>query len=198
MGKASVNERKTERIVSQHFDSDPYTKVNVELQKSDIPKIQKLLKNASKRGNRHGAPQYIITFKELPNFLIVIECKADATRHRSKTLDKYGSYAVDDVLLYSSFLSKEYDVLAIAVSGQTKRELNVSHFLQLKGENAATEMSFPNKLLSFENYMSSYLTSPQKYKQDYYGLIAYCRTLNNKLHSHKILANQRDCFSAAF
>ena len=42
--KASVNEKKTERIVSQHFDNDPYNKqVTVEMQKSDIPKISKLI-----------------------------------------------------------------------------------------------------------------------------------------------------------
>ena len=41
----SVNEKKTEQIVSRHLDSDPYKKqVNVEMQKSDIPKINKLLK----------------------------------------------------------------------------------------------------------------------------------------------------------
>lgn len=186
-----ANERKTERIVSQHLDSDTYKKVLVEQQKSDIPKINKLLKNASKKGERHGCPEFIITFHEVKNFIIVIECKADITKHQSKTLDKYGSHAVDGVLLYSSFLSKEYDVLAIAVSGETKKELKVSHFLQLKGEDTATEILPTNKLLPYENYLKAYLESPQKYRQDYYNLIAYCRSLNNKLHNHKILANQR-------
>lgn len=186
-----ANERNTERIVSQHFDSDPYKKVLFEQQKSTIQKINKLLKNASKKGNRHGCPEFIITFQEVKNFIVVIECKADFNKHQSKTLDKYGSFAVDDVLLYSSFLSKEYDVLAIAVSGETKKELKVSHFLQLKGEDTASEILPTNELLPYENYLKSYLESPQKYKQDYYGLISYCRTLNNKLHNHKILASQR-------
>lgn len=190
--KASVNEKKTERIVSQHFDNDPYQKqVMVEMQKSDIPKISKLLKYASKKADGEGRPEFIITFKDCPNFLIVIECKADVTKHQSKSLDKYAGYAVDGVLLYSSFLSKEYDVLSIAVSGQTQRELRVSHFLQLKGEPTATEMNFGAKLLGCENYLRNYLESPQKHRQDYYQLMSYCRTLNNTLHNNKILANQR-------
>ncbi len=188
---SSINERKTEQLVLQHFSNDPYKKVNVEMQKSDNPKINKLLKYASKKGGGRGCPEFIITFKEVPNFLVVIECKGDVTKHESKTLDKYDAFAVDGALLYSSFLSKEFDVLAIAVSGQTKKELTVSHFLQLQGESTATEVEWGNKLLLYQNYLANYLESPQKYKQDYYNLIAYCRTLNNKLHHHKILANQR-------
>lgn len=189
----SVNERKTEKIVRQHLDSDTYKKVLVEEQKSDIPKINKLLKYASKKGGGRGCPEFIITFKEVPDFIIVIECKGDVTKHRSREMDKYSDYAVDGVLLYSSFLSKEYDVLSIAVSGHNLSELKVSHYLQLVGESTATEMDFDN-LLSYENYLVNYLQSPQKHKQEYYALIDYSRILNNKLQSHSILANQRGLF----
>ncbi len=187
----NVNERKTERLVSQILDKDTYKKVHVELQKSDIPKVNKLLKYASKKGGGRGYPEFIITFKEVPDFLVVIECKGDASKHQSKTLDKYADYAVDGSLLYASFLSKEYDVLAIAVSGQTQKELRVSHHLQLKGEPTATELDLGNKILSYESYLKSYLGSPQKHRQDYYALIEYSRKLNNKLQSHNILASQR-------
>jgi len=185
------NERKTEQLVFKHFDNDPYQKVTFELQKSDNHKINKLLKNASKKGDRHGSPEFIITFKEVSDFIIVIECKADTSRHQSKTLDKYDGYAVDGALLYASFLSKEFDVLAIAVSGETKKELTVSHFLQLQGEATATELDWSDKLLTYQNYLTNYLESPQKHRQDFYALMAYCRTLNNKLQHHSILASQR-------
>lgn len=190
----NVNERKTEQLVSRFLDKDTYKKVLVELQKSDIPKVSKLLKSASKKGDGRGYPEFIITFKEVANFIIVIECKGNVTKHQSKTLDKYADYAVDGVLLYSSFLSKEYDVLAIAVSGQTQKELRVSHYLQLQGEPTATEMELDNNLLSYESYLKSYLGSPQKHKQDFYALIEYSRKLNNKLQSHSILASQRGLF----
>ena len=190
----SINERKTEKIVSQFLDKDTYKKVFVELQKSDIPKVSKLLKSASKKGDGRGYPEFIITFKDVANFLIVIECKGDVTKHQSKTLDKYADYAVDGALLYSSFLSKEYDVLAIAVSGQTQKELRVSHYLQLQGEPTAIEMDLGNRMLDYESYLKSYLGSPQKHKQDFYALIEYSRKLNNKLQSHSILASQRGLF----
>jgi len=190
----SVNERKTERIVSEFLDKDPYKKVLVEYQKSDTPKINKLLKYASKKGGGAGYPEFIITFQEVHNLIIVIECKADVSKHQSRTLDKYSNYAVDGVLLYSSFLSKEFDVLAVAVSGQTRKELQVSHFLQLRGEATATEIDFGNELLDYQSYLKNYIESPQKHKQDYYELMAYCRTLNNKLQLHSILANQRGLF----
>ena len=190
----SLNERKTERIVSQHLDSDTYKKVLVEQQKSDIPKISKLLKYASKKGSGAGYPEFIITFKECPSFIVVIECKGSVTKHQSNTLDKYADYAVDGALLYSSFLSKEFDVLSIAVSGQTETELRVSHYLQLQGYSTATEFDLGNKLLSYESYLKSYLASPQKHRQDYYALIEYSRKLNNKLQSHSILASQRGLF----
>ena len=67
------------------------------------------------------------------HFLIVIECKSDISKHESQNKDKYREYAVDGVLLYSSYLSKEFNVLAIAVSGQNEKELKISQFLQLKG-----------------------------------------------------------------
>jgi hypothetical protein len=125
-----ANERKTEKIVRSHFEK--YTDViKIEEQSSDIPKIDKLLKYASKKGEGKGRPEFIITFNENKDFLIVVECKADTTNHESTNKDKYSEYAVDGALLYASFLSKEYDVLAIAVSGETKQQLRVSHFFHL-------------------------------------------------------------------
>ncbi|NWF67126.1 MAG: methyltransferase, partial [Campylobacterales bacterium] len=78
--------------------------------------------------------------------MIVVECKADILKHESKTKDKYADFAVDGVLLYASYLSKDFDVLAIAVSGE-KQPLTVSHFLHLKNEKKATPI-FGDKLLS--------------------------------------------------
>jgi type I restriction enzyme M protein len=93
-------------------------------------------------------------------------------------------------LLYASFLAKEFDVLAIAVSGETKQQLKVSHFLHLKGERKPTDI-FGNKLLSAQDYLDGYLKSPEKFRQDYNTLLAFTKTLNEKLHTYKILESQR-------
>jgi len=184
-----ANERKTEIIVRNHFNQF-LDEIEIEEQKSDNVKIDKLLKTASKKGSGKGYPEFLITYNTNSNLLIVIECKAEVTKHESKTKDKYSDYAVDGVLLYSSYLSKDFDVLAIAVSGESKRNIKVSHFLHLKGERKAIEI-FGDKLLSADDYLNGYLKSPEKFRQDYKTLLDFTKKLNENLHSHKILESQR-------
>lgn len=184
-----ANEKKTERIVYTHFEKSKDI-IYIEEQASDITKVDKLLKSASKKGTGKGRPEFIITYNKNADLLIVIECKAEITKHESQNRDKYADFAVDGVLLYASFLAKEFDVLAIAVSGETKQQLKVSHFLHLKGERKPTEI-FSDKLLSAQDYLDGYLKSPEKFRQDYNTLLAFTKTLNEKLHTYKILESQR-------
>ncbi|MDD5589085.1 MAG: N-6 DNA methylase [Candidatus Nanoarchaeia archaeon] len=182
-----MNERKTENIVRKHFEK--FSNIIIEEKKSDNLKIDKLLKNASKKGSGTGYPEFIISFKDNQDFIIVIECKADIIKHESKTRDKYDSFAVDGALLYSSFLSKEFDVLAIAISGEDIKNLKINHFLQLCGEKYNEVLS--NKLLTSQNYLDWYLKSPEKTRQDYNSLLKYAKDLNTKLHLYKIPEGQR-------
>lgn len=184
-----ANERKTEIIVRSHF-CKYLNIIDIEEQKSDNAIIDKLLKNASKKGSGHGYPEFIISYKTNPNLIIVVECKADITKHESKNRDKYSEYSVDGVLLYSSYLSKDFDVIAIAVSGENKSNIKISHFLHLKGERKATEI-FGDQFLSAIDYLNGYLKSPEKFRQDYKTLLDFTKTLNETLHSHKILESQR-------
>ncbi len=184
-----TNERKTESIVRSHFEQFKDL-IEIEEQTSDIPKIEKLLKTASKKGGGKGMPEFLITFKSNSNLLIVIECKADVSKHESNSKDKFSDYAVDGVLLYSSYLSKEFDILAIAVSGEDIKHLRVSHFLQLKNERKATPI-FGDKLLTAHNYLDGYLKSPEKFRQDYNTLLDFTKHLNEELHSNKIPERDR-------
>lgn len=184
-----ANERITEDIVRKHFNS--YSdECTIEEQKSSIPKIDKLLKNASKKGGGKGHPEFIIFLKNNADLIIIVECKADTAKHQSSTLDKYDKYAVDGALLYASFLSKEYDVLAIGVSGQRLKELKVSHYLYLKGEKKPV-LIFGNKLLDIESYLKGYLKSDEKFNQDLNALRDFSRELNVELHHHKIKEGDR-------
>ncbi len=184
-----TNERKTESIVRSHFERFKDL-VEIEEQASDIPKISKLLKTASKKGGGKGKPEFLITFKSNSNLLIVIECKADISKHKSKSKDKFSDYAVDGALLYSSYLSKEFDILAIAVSGEDTIHLKISHFLQLKNEKKAAPI-FGDKLLTAQNYLNGYLKSPEKFRQDYNALLDFAKHLNEELHSNKIPERDR-------
>ena len=89
--------------------------------------IKKLLPSKTKKGNGKGRPEFLIQNKE-KDFLIIIECKADIKFHESPNQDQPASFAIDGVLLYASKLSREFNVIAIAVSGQTKEELKISAF----------------------------------------------------------------------
>ena len=98
-----MNERITENIVRKLLQQLGYfANINciVEEQSSSNSRIKKLLQYASKNGNGAGKPEFILSFKNDTEFLIVIECKADISKHESKTRKKYKDYAVDGVLLY--------------------------------------------------------------------------------------------------
>ncbi|MDO8474531.1 MAG: N-6 DNA methylase [bacterium] len=185
----SKNERKTEDIVRDHFKKY-IESIIIEEQSSDTPKIKKLLSTASKNGLGRGSPEFIIQYKQNPDLLIIVECKADVTKHESKDHLQYKKYAVDGVLLYSSYLTKEYDVLSIAISGESERDLKVSHFLQLKGEKKGVE-KFSNKLLTPDDYLQGYLKSPEKFRQDYDKLLSFSKDLNDKLHTLQIKEDLR-------
>ena len=189
-----ANESITDDIVRDFFQTNKLYKDNkviIEKQSTKTKKIDKLLINASKSGGGKGYPDFIIQYKENPNLIIVIESKADTKKHRSDTLDKYKDYAVDGVLLYSSFLSKEYDVLAIAVSGEDENKLKISHFLQLKNTKEAHTIFNDDKLLTLSDYENGYKTDERKFNQDFQELLKYSKTLNDKLHTLKVKESER-------
>jgi type I restriction enzyme M protein len=184
-----ANERKTENIIRLHFQ--PYLDIlNIEEQRSDNPQIDKLLKLASKKGSGRGNPEFIISYKNNPRFLIVVECKASPSKHESSTKDQFADYAVDGALLYASYLAKGFDVLAIAVSGETVQEARISHFLHLDGASKAIPI-FSDKLLPPSDYLKGYLESPEKFRQDYDTLLSFTKKLNEKLHRYKVPESQR-------
>ena len=176
-----MNERITEGIVRDILKSNQknYPKTIIDEQQSTNPRIRKLLQPASKSGLGRGSPEFIITFEEVPDLVIVIECKADVKKHESENKDRPKDYAVDGVLLYSEYLAKEFDVIAIAVSGQKESELKISNFLQLKSQKVEDKPD--NKILEFEDYVSLYKKDPVKEKQAMGNLIKYSRELNDKL-----------------
>ena len=145
-----ANERITENIVRKKLEATGITDINgflIEEQKSQNPVIEKLLKKASKSGNGAGKPEFIISQNNNRDFLLVIECKADFKKHISSTKDQYKDYAVDGVLLYASHLAQEYNIIAIAVSGQMKNELKISTFIFPKGFGAYSILTDTRKIL---------------------------------------------------
>lgn len=93
-----------------------------------------------------GTPDYMV-LKEQSNIIIIIECKGSIDNHSNlsnveeyKThgygaADETENYAINGALWYASFLSDNYDVVAIGISGQSIHECKVTSFVWPKGGN---------------------------------------------------------------
>ncbi len=163
----------------------------IEEQKSDSKAIDKLLKHASKSGEGCGYPDFIIHSRKYSDFIIVVECKAEISRHSSETLDSYNNYAVDGALLYSSFLSREFDVVAIGFSGEQENLCRISHYLQITRDHRSYPYFDHADLLSFNDYYDGLKKSQYKFNQDFSELISYTKELNEVLHAMKIKESKR-------
>jgi methylase of polypeptide subunit release factors len=182
------NERITENLVrdllkdSKYFDAD--NGIVIEEQKSQIKRVQSLLKTASKaKTGKTGYPEFIISWDSDPNFLIVVECKADEKKHQSKSLDKAKDFAVDGVLHYARHLSKEFSVLALAASGTTKDSLKISNFLIPCGtiEHKALINEAGNivdTILPFDDYYRLSAFDPIVERKRHQDLISFAKDLH--------------------
>lgn len=182
-------ESRTEDIVREHF-SQFADEITLEQQSSLNPIVDKLLQTASKSGHGKGYPDFIIQYNKDANFIIIVETKANTLFHESQDQKHFKDYAVDGVLLYSSYLSREFDVLAIAVSGTSKEELKVTHYLQLKGETRPVK-EFSDVLLPVSDYYEAYRKNEIKTRQDYAKLLEYASSLNTTLHELKVNSSER-------
>ena len=179
-----LNKRITEDIINRKFQ--PYHGYGfiVEKQESANPRINKLLQYVSKSGGGKGYPYFIIQSETDTDFLMVVECKASVKKHKSLTLDNFADYAVDGALLYSSYLAKEFDVIALGVSGQKVDSLLADSFLQLK--TYQKPIPFINTLLELPDYQAKYIYKEETRNQRFETLLEYNKELNQTLHTHKI------------
>lgn len=187
-----ANERITEGIVRDHFKSDALFKsIKWEEQKSGNKAIAELLKGQSKGdGKGNGYPEFIISFPTNSNYLIVIECKASTAKHISPNKHNAKDYAVDGALHYAKALKNDFNVVAIAVSGENAMELMVSHYYWKKGTKDYKEIS-DIKLLRIEDYIQ--LFDDQFFISDFYTRdIAFkARELNEEFHLRSITEDKR-------
>ncbi|MDR2694447.1 MAG: SAM-dependent methyltransferase [Chitinispirillales bacterium] len=188
-----ANERITENIVREHFKNDTLFKsVKLEEQKSYNKRVIDLLQNASKGGKGAGKPEFIISFPYGNiDYLVVIECKASTDSHRSGKLDNPAYYAVDGVLRYARALSREFDVVAVAVSGQTEHELEVSHFLWKKGEKTFDEKP-DKKLLSIGDYIKLFDNAQFAEKLKHSNIVLKAIELNEEYNNYSVPEQDRN------
>ena len=101
-----------------------------------------------------GKPEYIITFDEDTNTILIVECKRSIKDHRSQSLNKPRKYAVDGALYYAKYLKEKFNVICLSVSGTTIENLKVSAHEWRKGHTDFLEFSrSKDVILEYKNYL---------------------------------------------
>lgn len=188
-----ANERITENLVRNILGEHGYYEDNdtqIDEQKSQITEVDKLLKGASKTGKGgRGSPEFIISTSSAPDILIIVECKADTKYHGSRNKNHPIKYAVDGVLHYAKRLSKSYNVVCIAVSGQTKSSLKISNYIYPKG--AEVPKHLVNKagkqiktIIPLEDYIKHATYDPDVEKMRENDLMALSIELHDFMRDH--------------
>lgn len=153
-------------IVLPQGDVEKYPKIEKALKEAGGKPKKCELKNFTLGGKGKAKPEFIITFKDNINTIIVIECKNTLKKHESLEKNEPNNYAVDGVLYYSKFLKTNYDVIGIAVSGTKKSNMKVSTFFWEKGQSNYKELEkAKNHLFSPEEYIN--LIKGEEVKKNY-------------------------------
>lgn len=183
-----INERITENLVRDILRSLKYydnKNASIEEQRSQIEAVKKLLKSASKTGKGGaGAPEFIVSTTQTPDFLIIFECKADVKHHESSHNKKPAEYAVDGVLHYAKKLSKSFNVIAVAVSGQSKSSLKISNFIFPKGGEQPKRLVnragvAVDTIVSLDDYIEHGTFDPDVAQKRHHDLLEFSRELHN-------------------
>ncbi|GJD39921.1 class I SAM-dependent DNA methyltransferase [Methylobacterium bullatum] len=186
-----MSERITEDVVREHLKRDPLVNaIRIEEQKTKVAKAKACLATASKSmSGKPGAPEFVVSFPGLPDEIIVIECKADAKYHESSKQGSPINYAVDGALHYSRFLSREYNVISIAVSGTAKGKIKVSSFLQKKGQNSVDKLD--QCLLDVYSYIKIFKGEAQAKEIESFEITKIAIDLNEDLNGYSIAEYER-------
>jgi methylase of polypeptide subunit release factors len=202
-----ANERQTENVVRAELRKLGYynedTDVRVEEQQSNIEAVRRLLRVASKScmGGK-GSPEFIVSSPSNPDFLIIIECKGSTKDHASESAgtlfedeptENYSKrcqrFAVDGALHYARHLSKEFNVIAVAISGETKSSAKVSVFLHTK--NQPTPKELKNKdgkridsLIPWTDFIEHATFDPSVQRMRFEELMEFSRVLHEFMRDH--------------
>jgi type I restriction enzyme M protein len=199
-------EKRTENITRRFLEKCSYTKGFIESsdfivdeQTSENTRILLSLKWASKTLGKKwtGKPEFLIQKRWDERFLIVIECKRDTKFHESSNRDKERDYAVDGVLHYARALSREYSVIAIAVSGVTDSDILIDTFFHPKWVDSYTVLTDKDntpvkEILPWDTYIAHAKRDKTLIRTRYEDLMKFSRELHNYMRDYcKITETQK-------
>lgn len=155
------------------------------------------LDNFKIKGKGKAKPEFIITFKEDLNTIIVVECKNTVKRHSTDEKNRPSLYAEDGVLYYAKYLKNAFNVIAIAVSGTKKESMKVTTFYWKKGQDEFLELKkAKNIILEPINYL--HLIRGEKIKKKYSleEIRETALTMHDSLRSIKVTEKHKPLFIA--
>lgn len=173
------------------------TKISDLLSKGGGKPKECFLNDFSISGTGKAKPEFILTLKDEPNTIIVIECKKQANRHKSEHINKPNGYAIDGVLYYAKYLKDEYNVIAIGVSGTEKEKAKLDVYYWAKTqEEPIYQKKLHNIFLTPDNYLKA--IKGEKISKSY-SLDEIRETaiqFHDKLRSIKVTERQKPIFIA--
>ena len=170
-----------------------FKEVKFEEQHSKNKKLKQLLDIASKRNTgKRGSPEFIISIPSIIDAVIIIECKASVKDHERKKKESINpqKYAVDGVLHYANFLKKDFDVIAIAISGEKKDQIIISDFFIKKNSQKIIPLK-NNKLLTIYDYLNIFEEKEKVEKLKDINLLKLASDLNKELYNYSVPENER-------
>ena len=207
----SKSERITENVVRDELRRLGYFRKNgnplrVEEQRSQIEAVKKLMRAASKSGHGGiGSPEFIISAQTEPDFLVIVECKANTNDHISDACQsalagaavqedeeqyvrRVQRFAVDGVLHYARRLAKEFHVVAVAVSGPEGGTV-ISTYLHAKGSEQpkalrTKEGNDVTALIPWADYVEHGTFDPSVQRLRAEELMAFSRELHDFMRDH--------------
>ncbi len=140
-----------------------------------------------------GRPEFIIRLNGDAADLLVIECKLDKTKHASSKNLNGGSdllpvdFAEDGVIHYMKGLSKEFNVIGLAISGGAE-PLQITTFMVLRGGEVNR---LKNKtILARHDYLTILRNSAGYGQKSEEEIIGFARSLHNYLRDEMELSDQ--------
>lgn len=148
-------------------------------------------------GPGKAKPEYIVTFNEDKDTILLVECKRNLKDHESTQKNMPSKYAVDGALFYAKHLKDEYNVLAVAVSGTSKENIKVNTFYWKKGFETPTELKkAKDTLLEPLNYLNLANGKKMERKFSLQEIRELSQIMHEKLRQIKISEKDKPIFIA--
>ncbi|RGH91611.1 SAM-dependent methyltransferase [Ruminococcus sp. AM27-11LB] len=212
---AGKNERYAEELVKKEMKMElginSFGNVYVQGEKCAVSAINAALKKAGGKpkncelfdyttkgtSKKNAMPEFVVTFCNDLNTIIVIECKKSTSQHESENRNQPSKYAVDGVLYYAKYLKEEFNVIAIAESGTDVSKMLVSTFYWPKNQKDFQEYEkIRNIILEPENYLK--MINGEKIQKAYSldSIQTTAANMHNSLRINKMTEKLKPLFVA--